>query len=141
MVINHELVNQGLASVSHVPSLPVNRDSDRLTRHLVAAEIKAEKKGRGIWERPTLSERLRTLPRQISDNVTSDCREKVQNVKTRLGFSKPKLIGKGDAETQEGEIKDEGISDLKKSGAENKSGTGKNEGENDKVTQENGAKR
>ncbi|XP_022085496.1 protein C3orf33-like [Acanthaster planci] len=47
--LNEELLSQGLAKVTPLPGLLDQRLQTRLTQQLLAAELRAEKKSRGVW--------------------------------------------------------------------------------------------
>lgn len=59
--MNEELVRQGMAVTCHVSTLLKSRPYMKLQRQLLKAELRAEKKGVGIWVRPSLSEKLQRL--------------------------------------------------------------------------------
>lgn len=52
------MVRQGVAVTCHVSTLTNNPLYHKLQRRLLKAELHAEKKGVGIWIRPSLLERL-----------------------------------------------------------------------------------
>lgn len=52
------MVHQGVAVTCHVSTLTNNPLYHKLQRRLLKAELQAEKKGAGIWIRPSLLERL-----------------------------------------------------------------------------------
>ena len=52
------MVQQGVAVTCHVSSLTSNPLYQKLQRRLLKAELLAEKKGVGIWIRPSLLERV-----------------------------------------------------------------------------------
>ena len=52
------MVQQGVAVTCHVSTLTNNQLYQKLQRRLLKAELLAEKKGVGIWIRPSLLERL-----------------------------------------------------------------------------------
>ena len=54
------MVTQGVAVTCHVTSLTNNALYHNLQRRLLKAELQAEKKGVGIWIRPSLLERLQS---------------------------------------------------------------------------------
>lgn len=56
--VNEEMVHQGVAVTCHVSTLTNNPLYHKLQRRLLKAELQAEKKGVGIWIRPSLLERL-----------------------------------------------------------------------------------
>ena len=56
--VNEEMVLQGVAVTCHVSTLTNNPLYHKLQRRLLKAELHAEKKGVGIWLRPSLLERL-----------------------------------------------------------------------------------
>ncbi|KAL9970332.1 hypothetical protein ACROYT_G022687 [Oculina patagonica] len=58
MCVNEEMVRQGVAVTCHVPTLTDSPLYHKLQRRLLKAELHAEKKGVGIWIRPSLLERL-----------------------------------------------------------------------------------
>ena len=61
MCLNEEMVRQGVAVACHVSALADNTMYNNLLRRLLKAEVKAEKKGSGIWVKPSLSEKLGVL--------------------------------------------------------------------------------
>ncbi|KAJ7379577.1 hypothetical protein OS493_013972 [Desmophyllum pertusum] len=60
MSVNEEMVRQGVAVTCHVSSLTNSPLDATLQRRLLKAELLAEKKGVGIWIRPSLLERLQS---------------------------------------------------------------------------------
>ena len=54
------MVQQGVAVTCHVTTLTNNAIYHKLQRTLLKAELQAEKKGVGIWRRPSLLERLQS---------------------------------------------------------------------------------
>lgn len=58
--VNEEMVQQGVAVTCHVTTLTNNALYHKLQRRLLKAELHAEKKGVGIWIRPSLLERLQS---------------------------------------------------------------------------------
>jgi len=52
--VNEEMVQQGVAVTCHVSTLSNNPLYHKLQRRLLKAELHAEKKGVGIWTRPSL---------------------------------------------------------------------------------------
>lgn len=56
--VNEDLVHKGVAVTVHVPSLAHSLPYHKLQRRLLKAELRAEKKGVGIWVKPSLLERL-----------------------------------------------------------------------------------
>ena len=54
------MVQQGVAVTCHVTTLANNALYHKLQRRLLKAELHAEKKGVGIWIRPSLLERLQS---------------------------------------------------------------------------------
>ena len=87
MCVNEELVRQGVAVTCHVPTLTNSPPYVELQKRLLKAELRAEKKGVGIWVRPSLSEKLQrvlSLPVDGIKKIVSS----VQNVSFRRLFSK-----------------------------------------------------
>lgn len=67
MCVNEELVQQGVAVTCHVPTLANSTPYLKLQRRLLKAELRAEKKGVGIWVKPSLLERLqKVLPLPVT---------------------------------------------------------------------------
>lgn len=58
MCVNEEMVRQGVAVTCHVSTLTDSLLYHKFQRRLLKAELRAEKKGVGIWIRPSLLERL-----------------------------------------------------------------------------------
>ena len=69
MIVNEELVYLGLATAAHIDGLKGDREVTKLTTHLVRAEVKAQKKGHGIWRRPSLREFLWSYPGDLKRRV------------------------------------------------------------------------
>lgn len=87
------MVQQGVAITCHVNTLTNNALYHKLQRRLLKAELLAEKKGVGIWTRPSLVERLQSkvlLPFSKIKGVLSA----VQNLSLASLFSRKS--GKGD---------------------------------------------
>lgn len=59
--VNEELIRQGVAVTVHVPTLARSLPYHELQRRLLKAELRAEKKGVGIWVKPSLLERLQNM--------------------------------------------------------------------------------
>ena len=59
--INKELVAKGFATVCHNKELAGITAYRTLSKQLLAMEIKADKRGLGIWRRPSLKERFYEL--------------------------------------------------------------------------------
>ena len=68
-MVNEEVIRLGLATVSHIDGLEGNREVTKLMTRLVKAEVKAEKKGVGIWSRPSLMERIRSYPTDTKNKI------------------------------------------------------------------------
>lgn len=58
MCVNEEMVQQGVAVTCHVSTLTGSSMYHKFQKRLLKAELRAEKKGVGIWIRPSLLERL-----------------------------------------------------------------------------------
>ena len=61
MCVNEELVRQGVAVTCHVPTLSHSAPYVKLQTRLLKAELRAEKKGVGIWVKPSLLESLQKV--------------------------------------------------------------------------------
>ena len=59
--VNEELIRQGVAVTVHVATLAYSLPYHKLQRRLLKAELRAEKKGVGIWIKPSLLERLQNM--------------------------------------------------------------------------------
>ena len=59
--VNEELIRQGVAVTVHVATLAHSLPYHELQRRLLKAELRAEKKGVGIWVKPALLERLQNM--------------------------------------------------------------------------------
>ena len=66
-VVNEELVRLGLATAAHIEC--PDDDATKLVMRLITAELKAEKRGIGIGERPSFRERVRRYPRELVKTV------------------------------------------------------------------------
>ncbi|XP_038061416.1 protein C3orf33-like [Patiria miniata] len=72
--LNEELLRQGLAKVSPLGGLRDHKLQTRLTQRLLAAELRAEKKSRGVWTRerePTKLDVARAGLVKVRDGLTS----------------------------------------------------------------------
>lgn len=65
--VNQELLHQGVAVTCHVPTLVNSPVYQKLQRQLLKAEISAEKKGVGIWKRPS---RIKAFWEKISSPIS-----------------------------------------------------------------------
>lgn len=65
--INEELLRQGVAVTCHVSTLVNSQLYQKLQRRLLKAEFSAEKKGVGIWKRPS---KLETLQNKLSSPIS-----------------------------------------------------------------------
>ena len=59
--MNEELVQQGVAVTCHLSTLANSELYTKLQKRLLKAELKAERKGVGIWIRPSLAENLQRV--------------------------------------------------------------------------------
>lgn len=59
--VNEELVKQGVAVTCHLSTLTNSEPYTKLQKRLLKAELKAERKGVGIWIRPSLGENLQRV--------------------------------------------------------------------------------
>ena len=58
--MNEELVRIGMAKVKHIDGLASDKLYIKLTNKLLKHEIHAERKGRGVWKSPPISEQVKT---------------------------------------------------------------------------------
>ena len=59
--INETLVREGIAVTKHVKGLRDNPQYNKLLPKLLKAEVRAEKKGAGIWTKPSTWERFKAM--------------------------------------------------------------------------------
>lgn len=59
--VNEELVQQGVAVTCHLSTLTNSEPYTKLQKRLLKAELKAERKGVGMWIRPSLGENLQRV--------------------------------------------------------------------------------
>eukprot|EP00112_Aurelia_sp_Birch-Aquarium-sp1_P000227 Seg1019.2 transcript_id=Seg1019.2/GoldUCD/mRNA.D3Y31 product="Protein C3orf33" protein_id=Seg1019.2/GoldUCD/D3Y31 len=57
--INEDLVLRGLAIVQHDTELSTSNAYLKLSQRLLAAEMRADRKGKGVWKRPSYVQRLK----------------------------------------------------------------------------------
>ncbi|KAK2138708.1 hypothetical protein LSH36_2531g00002 [Paralvinella palmiformis] len=69
--VNYHLVSNGIATYKCEGQLIGDQTYDGLAASLCRAEITAEKKGRGVWKRVTLRERIMTYPQEVREKVIS----------------------------------------------------------------------
>lgn len=65
--VNQELLRQGVAVTCHVPTLVNSPVFQKLQRQLLKAELFAEKKGVGVWKRPS---RVEALQKKMSAPIS-----------------------------------------------------------------------
>ena len=87
MCVNEELVRQGVAVACHAPTLMNSTPYIKLQKRLLEAELRAEKKGLGIWVRPSLSEKLQSVISVPVDGIKRIV-SAVRNVSFRRLFSR-----------------------------------------------------
>lgn len=75
--LNQDLVRLGLATCTLIPDLSGDREVNKLTERLVVAQKKAERKGLGMWSRPSLRERITLYPAYLKYRLLSYFREKL----------------------------------------------------------------
>ena len=80
MCVNEEIVKLGLAKVQENWILPHNKVTDKLLHKLIKAELYADKKGKGIWKRPSFTEQMKQLPSDVSVSLS----EKLSNLIKRM---------------------------------------------------------
>ena len=93
MCVNEELIRLGLGRVEHIEGLVGNTFYLRLSERLVKAEIYAEKKGVGVWTRPSLRERLTQWPRDTKQSVSGYMGAKLHDFKLMFSWKKTKASG------------------------------------------------
>lgn len=69
--INKELVANGLAIADYDKKMTSVKLYNKLSNEILAAEVKADKKGLGVWKRPSIKERLRNWWKKIAGGGTS----------------------------------------------------------------------
>ena len=69
--VNEEIIKEGLAKATPIEDLSNDAVYNRLSDKLSKAEAYAEKKGKGIWTRPSWGQRVKELPRNIRTNISS----------------------------------------------------------------------
>ena len=81
------MVQEGVAVTCHVSTLTNNPLYHKLQRRLLKAELHAEKKGVGIWTRPSLLERLQNRV-LLPFSKIKEAMSAVRNLSPRSVFSR-----------------------------------------------------
>ena len=58
--MNEELVRAGMAKVKHIDGLASDKLYIKFTDKLLKHELHAERKGKGVWKSPPISEQMKT---------------------------------------------------------------------------------
>ena len=67
--LNHYLIEQGLALVSLESDMGDYWRNSSVIERLVKAEVRAEKKRRGVWQRPTFRDKIRSYPEHLKNKL------------------------------------------------------------------------
>lgn len=85
MVVNDELIKHGLGTVVNFEQIPADNDTyTRLAEKLMALELTAEKRGKGVWKRPTVLERIKATPHNMKTKAVVTIGDIKQNTKSAV---------------------------------------------------------
>ncbi len=88
MCVNEEVVRLGLAKAEHMDGLAGNQFCLKLSQRLVKAELYAEKKGYGVWTRPSLLDRIKSAPSNAKQAVIGNISSKWHDLKLMLSWKR-----------------------------------------------------
>eukprot|EP00794_Sanderia_malayensis_P015022 gene15022-16572_t len=69
MCLNEHLIEKGLAVVKPDHNIPRSRFHNHFVQKLLTAEVTAERKGHGLWKRPSLTERFQIWKQSLRNKL------------------------------------------------------------------------
>ena len=83
--MNEELVRVGMAKVQHIDGLSSDKLYIKLTNKLLKHELRAERKRKGVWQSPPISEQMKTYFAEKYLNLMAPFRRLLDRFRDRKG--------------------------------------------------------